>query len=286
MYIIRDIWDSLFETFNAKDNDRIEQVQREVRKAYYELCGATSWEVLRAETAYAYDSTEDGMWLPADLIGIDCVTDGTDVWKKTNMGSAPDINSLSKLWYISKHNRTALVAGKGLKISDGATEFTGVDSITSEHIGEFIRIGGQSAVYKLASATTLETPYYGPKQTGATFEVRPVGTKKIKLLSEGAETDETAATIYYWRLPAQLYNADQLMLLPTARILELAVAVRMFGIDKDMEGKNSASSDLYGSKGRYEGELSRAISMNPDFIPPVQPENKNGTSASWGAQAR
>ena len=284
MFAISGIWDSLYKQFNAKDDARKEEIRAESRKAYYELCKETSWENMRDSIPYSYNESDDGMWLPANLIGIDAVTDGIDVWKKTNPPAASNTNSTQKLWFIAEHNRTPLVSGTGLAIDDGSTTFSGASAITSDHVGEYIRIGGQSAVYKLASATTLETPYYGDKQTNASFEVRPVGTKRIKLLSESAETDRTAATIYYWRFPDQIYNPDQLMLLPTARVLELATSVRINGTDRDTEGKNDAQKDLYGSKGRYEGELSRATSLNPDFQPPVRPENRNGTPAGWGAR--
>lgn len=284
MFMIKPIWDALFDQFNAKDDDRKKQIMRECRKAYYELCGVTSWENMRSQVVYAYDESADGMWLPADLIGIDGVTDGESVWNKSNPPGAANKSSQAKLWFVSERCKTPVVSGSTLEIQDGATAFTGATGITAAHIGEYIRIGDQSAVYKLASATTLETPYHGDVQTAAYFEVRPVGTQKIKLLSEEAEIDRTAATIYYWRFPEQLYSETQLMQLPTARVLELATAIRVNGIDRDTDAKDDAQKDLYGSKGRYEGELSRALSMNPEFVLQIIPKNKNGISAGWGAR--
>jgi hypothetical protein len=284
MFIFGDILKALYRTFNAETNDAKDEILRECQKAYYELCGATSWEFLRGQVDYAYDESVDGMWMPADMIGIDCITDGETLWKKTNMSASLNKNALNKQWFMSGINQTPLLAGRGIQISAGDTAFTGATGITAAMTGEYIRIAGQPAVYKLASATTLETPYYGPKQMAATFEVRPVGTKKIKLLSEYGETDKSTPTVYIWSYPAQLYGAEQLVVLPSSALLEIAVRVKMYSLLREDEMKNSAYKDLYGAKGRYEGELTRTIAANPDFIPPVRPESSSGKPAGWGAR--
>ena len=284
MFMLKPILDSLYRTFNCEDNDSKDEIQREVRKAYYELCGATSWEHLRDSILFAYNEGVDGMWLPADLIDVDCVSDGEHLWSQTSMSGALNYRCAAKLWYIAEHNRTPLVAGKGIKISDGSKTFTGAPEITAAMTGEYIRIGSQSGAYKLASATTLETPYYGAKQISGTFSVRPIGTKRIKLLTEDAQTDATPATIFFHRFPAQLYSDDQPVMLPRSDILELAVKEKMFDITLQTDLKNSVQKDLYGSKGRYEGKLQKAIAENPDFVPPVTPLNRTGQPAGWGAR--
>lgn len=47
MFTAGDTWKGLFEQFDAKDNDMMDAVKRESRKAYYELCAAASWESMR-----------------------------------------------------------------------------------------------------------------------------------------------------------------------------------------------------------------------------------------------
>lgn len=285
MFAVKEILETLYETFNATDDDRKQLILQALQEAYYELCGQASWEALRDTITYVYDSDADGMWLPPDVLGIDFVTDGTSVWKEGGMTASLDVNSIEKRWFIAEYARSALVEGKGLAVSSGSTSFTGASAITSAHVGEFIRIGGENAFYELASATTLTTAYRGPVQTSAEYAVRPAGTKRIKLLAEHAATDETAGvTIYCWRLPQQIYKSSDLCLLPRADILELATAEKLYGMTRETELKNGVQKDLYGSKGRYAGKIDKAIASNPDFMPPVLPRNKHGRVAGYGAR--
>lgn len=285
MFPVKDIMASLYETFNATDEERQAKIFAELREAYYELCRITSWEALRDTLTYVYDADADGMWLPADVIGIDCVTNGTNIWSKAGPTAGLDVNCIEKRWVINDVSRTALVFGKGLRITSGETTFSGVSGITSAHIGESVRIGAENAFYTLKSATELETPYYGPTQTSAAYYVRPAGTKKIKLLAEYSATDETeGVTIFCWRLPEQLFSEDHMCLLPRADILELATAEKIYGTTREVELKNSVQKDLYGSKGRYQGKLDMAIADNPEFIPPRIPLNRHGAARGYGAR--
>jgi len=285
MFTAKSIWDMLTETLGATgDFTRIAQIKRESRKAYYEQIGMTSWEAMRMQVSYNFDESEDGMWLPGDLAGIDCVANSDYEWDKAPESYAANRDITSRMWYYSEINWTPLLIGTDITIANGETAFTGGTGITAAMVGEYIRIGDQAGVYKLASVSSLETPFYGTDVDGVAFVVRPEGVKKIKLVAPDGETDTTAATIYYWRFPPQIYDDNQLVHLPSASLLELATLEKIYRIDRDSERANEAKKDLYGSKGRYEGELTRAISMNPEFISPIQPDNFLGKAAGWGAQ--
>jgi hypothetical protein len=233
---------------------------------------------------YAFSSSANGMWLPGDLAGIDCVANTEYEWRKAPESFAANADIRERMWYISEINWTPLLSGSGLTIVDGATSFSGTTGITSDMIGEYIRISDQSGVYKLETVNSLSSPYYGSNVAAGTFVVRPEGIKKIKLVAPDGDTDTESATIYYWRYPPQLYTGTQMMHLPTSALVELATLVKIYRIDRDAERGNDAKKDLYGSKGRYEGELSRAEAMNPEFVSPIQPCNIRGGMAGWGAQ--
>lgn len=285
MYTAKDIWDSLFETLNATHDDELKKkIKRECRKAYYELCRATSWEHLREEVQYRFNPDDDGMWLPADLAGIDCVANKEHVWKKSQKSYAENANIQARMWFIDERSHAPLVLGNNISIKNGEADFTGAENITDEMAGEYIRIGGQDGVYKLESRNKLSTPYYGDDLASGEYEVRPGTVQKIKLIAPYGEIDTTPAKIYYWRLPSQLYDESQLVLLPTSTILELLTSIKIYNILRMVDMKNSAQKDLYGSKGRYDGELSRAIALNPDFVPPIQPDNHLARPAGWGAR--
>jgi hypothetical protein len=285
MFVTGDIWETLYAQHNAhSDEDKEAQIRNTVRKAYYELCSRVDWDVLRTEITY--DSSGDGMWLPADLAGIMAVANTENKWNKATKAGATKENIQSRMWYIDEVNYTPLVSGSDIAITNGSTSFTGGTGITTDMVGEFIRIGGQSGVYQLASVNELETPYYGDDLTAGSFEVRPIGTQKIKLSAPSGVDDTTPATIYYWKLPAQLYDASQPMLLPTSALLEIASSVKLFTITREKEQADDAKKDLYGSKGRYEGELSRAESVNPEFVMPTAPESFGGNQAGFGSRPR
>jgi hypothetical protein len=286
MFKTKQIIDSLKQKFNVSDPVDEERLWNLMREAYYELCREISWEALRDKIQYSYDKDEDGMWLPSDLIDIDCVADSKNIWRKSSNSFADDETSVEEKWVIAEVAKRPLVSGTGINITQGATSFTGASAITSAHIGEYICIGSENAFYKLASATKLETPYLGPTQKSAYFAVRPAGTKRIKLFAAYGVADETAPYIYFWRLPDQLYKEYQMMMLPRADILTLATAEKMYDISGEIESKNSVQKDLYGSKGRYEGKLDKAKAANPEFIPPIRPLNNLGSLAVWGARAR
>jgi len=284
MFAVKPIIDSLKRQFNISTDAKEANLWDLVREAYYELCGEASWSDMRDSITYTYDSDEDGMWLPSDLIGIDCVTNGEHIWRKSGKASALDENSIEKKWFVSDVAQRALVSGTDITINNGEASFSGASSITSAHVGEYIRIGSDNAFYKLASATELATPYLGADRAGAAYAVRPAGTQKIKLVKEYGVTDETAATIFFWRYPEQLYAETQLMLLPRADVLELAVAEKHYAETREVEMKNSVQKDLYGSKGRYAGKLDLAKAANPEFVAPIKPVNSTGRIAGWGAR--
>lgn len=285
-YTAQDIWNSLYEAHNANgDTTKEAQVRRESRKAYYELASEASWEALRDEVEYNFDSVNDGMWLPADLAGINGVGNTHHEWRKASANGALKTDIQERMWYISEIASSALVSGSDITISNGATTFTGGTGITDAMVGEYIRFSGQSGVHKLTSTTTIATPYYGDNlsETG-TFEVRPVGTQKIKLVAPGGIIDETPATIYYWKLPAQLYDGTQLMMLPSSALLELGTSVKLYGINREFDAQDRVKKDLYGSEGRYEGEIDRCKARNHEFVMPTKPLTIGGREAGYGAR--
>ncbi len=287
-YTFQDILDSLYTTHNADgDSDKEAEVARETRKAYYEMSTEASWEALRDSVEYDFDENEDGMWLPANIAGVDAVGNDEYEWVKATALGAQKDDIQSRMWFISERSTAVLLSGSDITITSGSTSFTGGTGITEDMVGEYIRFDGQSGVHKLTSTTTIEDAYYGDDLSGdGTFEVRPIGTQKIKLVAPQGETDETAATIYFWKLPAQLYDGSQLIMLPTSALLELASSIKLYGIGREFDAQDRVKKDLYGSKGRYEGELQRAKAQNPEFTMPIKPRTVGGLPAGYGARRR
>ena len=289
MFNVKDIWDALYRAHNTSASTdgeaRQEEVRRECRKAYFELCSGTSWANMRASVAYSLTDNADGLWLPANTIGIDGVANTEDSWNKGQRPGALNANLQSRTWYIDEYNRTPLVSGTDLAIANGATTFTAT-GITAAMVGEYIRIDGRGDSHLLIAVNEIATPYYGTALTAGTFEVRPIGTQKIKLVTPTGLSDTGDPVIHIWQLPPQLYDETQVMELPTSALLELATKIKVFSIERDTDSKNGAQKDLYGSKGRYEGELSRARATNPEFMMPVRPKNWGGNNAGYGARPR
>ena len=285
MYTAKDIWDSLYEQHNAEDDaNKKAQIRREVRKAYHELSGRIPWRTMIDEVEYDLTANADGIWMSPDLCDIIGVGNSEERWSKATKRGALKDNIAVRMYYEDDVSFTPIASGADITISSGATTFTGGASITADMVGEYIRFAGQDTSHKLASTTSIETPYYGDDLTGSgAYEVRPAGSKKIKLVTPSGLSDSENPVIYFWAKPSQLYVESQLMLLPTSALLELGASVKIFTIEKNKAMADDAKKDLYGSKGRYEGELSRAEAMNPEFIMPGQPVSYVGTAAGFGS---
>lgn len=283
-YTANDIWQALYDQHNADgDNVKEAQIQREVRKAYKEICGKIDWDVLRDN--FEYDLTDDaaGVWMSPDLAGILGVGSTAEEWVEATRNSALKTDLQVRSWYWDDVSFTPLASGADITLASGGTTFSNPGGeITAAMVGEYIRFNNQDTSHKLTSTTTIATPYYGTALTGAgAFQVRPAGSKKLKLVTPSGLTDSVNPYVYFWNIPTQLYVSTQLVHLRSSALLEQAASIKLFTIQRNKEMADSAKKDFYGSKGRYEGELSREISMNPVFEPPWPPRSIDGRNARF-----
>jgi hypothetical protein len=206
-------------------------IKQEINLAYFAICARHPWTFLRASKSLTFTASQTtGTLLPADLCDIYhlCNTDNSEWVRRDERSRREDI--VSQKWYYSGVVETALKTGTDLVIASGGTAATSATNLFGTgNTGEFVRIGQNRGMYEIsanadAGKLTLANSYRDAAETGATFEIRPRGTKRILVDEADAET----LTCYYWRIPLPLYGDYDPILLPEpADALILACWVNM-----------------------------------------------------------
>ena len=124
-------------------------------------------------------------------------------------------------WWSNRVDTTPELEANDGAITANAKALTSAGAgFTAAMVGEYVRIGSNLGIYKIAayvSATevTLEDAYRGATVTGAHFEVRPWGTQTMAVTDEqGTVATPTGATLIYQKIPLPVYNDYDLIPLP------------------------------------------------------------------------
>jgi len=196
------------------------------------------WSDLRVEADVAAQ-------LPGDLEKLWYVQPGDTDYLAQNIAETQRYRSNQLYnWFLDQPVTTALSTGADGVVTANSTAFTSAapttdfDATSSTLVGEYIRVGKNQGVYKIASVTdantlVLDKEYRGASDTAQRYECRPVGTKQLALTDEKgtAITDYTSWKFWYQQIPLPLYNDNDPILLP-GNCEALLVAVRqqlMFG---------------------------------------------------------
>jgi len=156
--------------------------------------------------------------------------------------------------------------GNDLDVVTGASTLTSATLTASPETGEFIKFGDEPGIYELTAATTFTPAYQGKNLSDARFQVRLPGTKKFTVLDPAAEYDSNASVVlHYWKMPPPLYRESDLVLLPSARPLELMTLIRFIGQQRKSESDaNVFRQELAGADGKS-GVLADMMRDNPSF---------------------
>jgi len=269
---------------NANEDER-QRILEIIQSVYYEVCAMTSWTVLRETVDLAFSGSVTGIWLPADLLGIDAVvgsqTGGYRHYLPRDEANV-DYSETTYRFYFSDIALEPVAQGDDLQISSGATTFT-APGLTTDYTDDYIMFDDEPGLYKLTAQTTIERTYYGKPLSGAHYQVRPVGTKKISAVDSAREATTDTLTCYYWRLPPPLYRETDRIIIPADRAIELMSAIRYVGERHGQTFKaNAFKAELYGPNGN-DGVLNQSINDNPDFNPPAPPQDIQGNILNMGA---
>jgi len=221
--------------------------------------------------------------LPADLERIIYVEDATDkLYFKIGF---PQRYFSQKLYNYFDNIvvTTVLATGSDMVVTANSTSVTSAAAaFTSAMIGEYIRIGQNRGIYKiaavpLATTLTLVDAYRGASATGQTYNIRPYGTRQI------TETDQngdaiTSSTIKLWYLktPLPLYNDTDMIELPGE-----CDAVRIKTLQLLMVA-DKYDNDSLKQAGNFEEAYAEMKSLSPVPERFVIPRDRLGNRVAFG----
>ncbi len=266
--------DELCTALDATDPDERKKVLRTLNLQYFDIAGMASWSGMRRSISAAH-----GDYLPSDLIGVDAIYDS-----EGNIYQAREAHNVilgaddpQKRWYYDQTVTSPLARGSGVTIANGASSVAFSPALSVTPTDEYMIVPGQLGFIKLSSATALASPYYGPALNGAAYEIRPRGTKRLALMDEAGDDDDTTVTVDYWAYPEPIYDENAVIQLPSTEALLLCTLRRYYKvIKKDLPRGNSLNDEI-------EDAIADMRDRNVKYAAPGMPRNRRGGLLTWGA---
>ena len=277
----------------TNDNEDIKYIWRVLNQVYFDLCSKYSWYALRATKDIDFTSaTSSGLWLPANLLGIDEVRDYANeiTYIPIDQGGY-DPRDRGYRYKRFVGSETALYeSGEDLTIGSEKTSFTCpalqaliTNATISTVKGEFASFSSEPGLYEITNNVepfTIAVSYNGDDLDDKGISIRPEGTEKISLIDpDEAVVDDATVTIHYWKLPRPLYRDVDPVVLPTSELLELATLIKM------PEAKRARPI----SANQVEEVLQDALRINPNHRSSNYPSDVAGAMFTmkkgiWGAR--
>ena len=202
-------------------------IKETIQSAYFQTYMTRDWDISKRTATLTLTglTATNPIVLPADLIKVpNPIKDDTNRWHFSQTQNRGPFYHL-KNWYYADPVSSPLASGTTIGATAGSITVTSSAQFPSTTcVGEYIRIGENRGMYKIATWTstslmTLEDAFRGDNITAGEsyFEVRPVGTKRINFCNQNgvfvAPSDE--AIMGYTANPLPLYNRYDAVLLPS-----------------------------------------------------------------------
>jgi len=268
------------------------QILEAVNTAYRDIASDHVWQTLLSNISFT------GTVLPADLERpVVYLQDDTDYLQFPISESQRYLSAYLYNFYMDGSVETPLTFGAdGVTVINGtaftsAAPDTDFDATSSTLVGEYIQIGDNEGIYKIASVSDANTlvledgfrgadlsdPSTPAALTGQYYEVRPVGTLKIGFSDEVGDTlSSTSRLLWYQKRPLPLYNDYDQLLLPGN-----CEAVRIQALKMLLEGAKYDNDSL-----KQDAGFRRAISKMQPLMPTLgrapRPRDRVGNIVAGG----
>lgn len=276
MMMFKDLTNEILRVCRATNDASLSDVVKKlINIKYFDICREFSLRNLRAKITLDFTtSTDDGLWLPSDLFGIDCVRDEDEVEFIERDRSEVEDDEYGYRFYRYKGSPTPLVDGVDIVCDYASSSFTSatVDAyITGGGTvkDQYIRMGEEPGYYKIGRDTspyTITPTYYGLFLDTDVFRIRPEEDERMVIIDNSeAILKDRSIDVYYWKAPTALYRDSDLILLPSTTPLQLMVLREL----------PEAKALRPVSQGEIDQEKAKMIKMNPAFVRLGNPRDKH-----------
>lgn len=211
--------------------DDIHRLERLLNKTLVSLSERHSFHLLRRKmdidlSTASTTSGQEGVWLPADLAGVDAVQDSdTGVYYARRESDAIGNVELGMPRYsVYAPGLAPLFWADDLRIDKGSTTFSSImlDQDGGNYTGEWARLGNEPEFYKLSATRTINRTYWGENIDNKDITIRPASQKKIMVHDSHDEQNRTSKiTVHYWIYHPLMYRDSDELLFPYPRLVEL-----------------------------------------------------------------
>jgi hypothetical protein len=276
MMIFKDLTDEILRVCRASsDTAFIAVVKKLINAKYFDLCSEVSIRKLRDKLTLDFTtSTDAGLWLPSDLVGIDMVKDEDDVEFYERDRSDIESSEYGFRYYRYKGSSDPLVSGDDVIIDQDSSSFTSVTvsayiALGNTVLNQYIRFGSEMGFYKItnnASPFTIAPAYHGPFQDGKPFRIRTEEDERMVIIDNSeAILKDRSIDVYFWKAPQPLYRDSDIILLPSTMVLQLQVLREL----------PEAKALRPVSQGEIDDEKAKMIKLNPTFVRLNSPRDKH-----------
>lgn len=199
--------------------------------------------------------------------------------------SQTDRYSSGKLynWWMNRSVSTTLLTADDGAITANLKALTSAgNGFTAAMVGEYVRIGENLGVYKIAAyvgagEVTLSDGFRGATETAAHFEVRPLGTMQLALTDEQGDSESmTGATLTYQRFPLPIYNDYDMIEFPGT-----CLAVTTMVHQRLMLGEKY-DNDALKQDPSFQRQIAAMNPLSPTRGRKPRPRNRYGAGIMYG----
>lgn len=276
---------------HPEDNDRIKRL---LNKLVMSISEQHSFMLLRRKmTIDLADSSttvgEEGVWLPANLAGVDGVQDDDtgEYYYRREASDIGNVESPMSRYSVYAPGLAPLFWTDDLRIDKGSKSFTStaIDQVDAEdYIGEWVRLGNEPGFYKIAAENELELTYWGDNITDGDLTIRPSSQKKLVVWTDHDTVKSSGdITLHYWIYHPLMYRDSDELLFPYPRLLELMMQKEAKG-SLGRRARDPLNMEI-------EDAWKETVRLNPAFVIPAVPLDRVGRNydpaqMQWGSRDR